>query len=215
MKAHTEYIIMIHHALNLLFTELEAYMQVRLGASTQQYVVQGNVAQLEASNNQGLERKVIISLVNIEEESTLKNYPNHSRTLNNEVRYENPPVYLNLYLLFTANFPPENDDYVQALTRLSLVIEFFQGRYVFNLNNAPTYGNNLESPDVSDMQLILNLYTMTFEQINHLWGSLGGKQIPFVMYKARMVRMLHRRQTGVGPLIEEITTNGRATPPQR
>jgi len=206
---------MIHHALNLLFTELEAYMQIRLGARTEQYVAQGNVAQLEASNNAGLEERIIISLVNIEEESTLKNYPNHSRTLNNEIRYENPPVYLNLYLLFTANFPPDSPNYIQALTRLSVVIEFFQGRYVFNLSNVPAFGNNPELPDVLDMQLILNLYTMTFEQINHLWGSLGGKQIPFVMYKARMVRMQHRRQTGVGPLIEEITTNGRATPPGR
>lgn len=196
---------MIHQALNLLHHELEEYLQNRLGPNTENYAELSNVGQIENENATGLDGKVVVSLVNIEEESTLKNNPHFKKTINGGVRYENPPVYLNLYLLFAAFFPPTPDGYRESLGRLSSVIEFFQGKHVFNLRNAP--GFLINEPDLADIQLILNLYTMTFEQINHLWGSLGGKQIPFVMYKARLVRMLDRRQTGSGMLIEEIENN--------
>ena len=206
---------MIHQALNLLHHELEAYLQTRLGPSTETFAELGNVGQIENENATGLEGKVILSLVNIEEESTLKNNPHFKKTINGGVRYENPPIYLNLYLLFTAYFQPSPEGYQESLLRLSAIIEFFQGRHIFNLRNAPGFagGTVLPEPNLADMQLILNLYTMTFEQINHLWGSLGGKQIPFVMYKARLVRMLDRRQTGTGALVEEIENDGKAIQP--
>ena len=52
----------------------------------------------------------------------------------------------------------------------------------------------------------MELYTLTFEQINHLWGSLGGRQIPFVMYKLRLVSITERALVREVPLIEEIET---------
>lgn len=193
---------MIHHALNLLRSELDAYI-VKL---SEEEIVVANVAAIEPNDTGDgqLTKRVIISLVNIEEESAFKNLPNATKTLTGGVRYENPPVFLNLYLLFSANFPITNYD--RALQLLSEVIRFFQGKRVFNLRNAPGFesGTIPPPPELVDMQLILDLYTMTFEQINHLWGSLGGKQIPFVMYKARLVRVQDRRTTGAGALIEEL-----------
>jgi hypothetical protein len=52
----------------------------------------------------------------------------------------------------------------------------------------------------------MELYTLTFEQINHLWGSLGGKQMPFVMYKLRLIALTDRTIVREVPLIEEIDT---------
>jgi len=62
-------------------------------------------------------------------------------------------------------------------------------------------------PDLMDMRINIELYTLTFEQINYLWGSLGGRQAPFAMYKARlvMIRDIGKiRDTGI---IEEIETH--------
>lgn len=205
---------MIHQALLLLSSELENYFKAKYaGNANKEYVALGNIAQLEADDNKALDQRIILTLVNIEEESTLKNLPNYTKTINGGVRYENPPVYLNLYLLFTANFPPNK--YFTALQYISTVIEFFQGQYVFNLQNAPKFGDPSEvtDADLADLHLILNMYTLTFEQINHLWGSLGGKQGPFTIYKARLVRMVDRRQTGAGPLIEEVNTGSKARVP--
>ena len=55
----------------------------------------------------------------------------------------------------------------------------------------------------------MELYTLTFEQINHLWGSLGGRQIPFAMYKLRLVAVTDNAVIREVPLIEEIGTSSR------
>lgn len=202
---------MIHHALSLLESELEAYILSFPENTENEYVELGNVAVLESAGDTqtGLEEKVIVTVVNLEEESAFKNLPNYTKTTNGSVRYQNAPVFLNLYLLFTSNF----NNYVTALAHLSEVIQFFQGKNVFNLKNASGDNNEIPDPDVGELQIILDLYTMTFEQINHLWGSLGGKQIPFVMYKARLVKVLDRRTTGTGTLVEEIGREERAIAP--
>jgi len=117
-------------------------------------------------------------------------------------------------VLFTANFSggvPPNNGYVQALKRLSLVIEFFQGKNVFTPATAsvplPPELSDLSNPEIASLKLNLELYTLTFEQINHLWGSLGGRQIPFVMFKVRLVSITERSVRREVPLIEEIETN--------
>lgn len=209
---------MIHHALELLRTELDAYIQNPAGHE----VALGNIASLESNTGSAsnlLENRVIITMVNIEEESAFKNLPNATKVQNGGIHYANPPVFLNLYLLFTANYLPDgnNTQYYRALQDLSKVIQFFQGKRVFNLSNSPGFLNSPTppDPDVAEIQIILDLYTMTFEQINHLWGSLGGKQLPFVMYKARLVKLIDRRLTGTGTAIEEIGADGKEkTAPQ-
>ena len=136
--------------------------------------------------------------------------------MNGAARYEQPPVYLNLYLLFSANFP---DNYDNALIRLSQTIRFFQSKRLFNLINttSPTIlasANDANNPDrdaLAGMELVVDLYTMTFEQINHLWGSLGGKQIPFVMYKVRLVVIREPKYTAEPPVIEEVGEDSHPT----
>lgn len=146
-------------------------------------------------------------MVNIEEESTLKNSLHYFKN-NTEVTYRNPPVNLNLYLLFSANFPGNEDAYGLALRRLSQVIRFFQGKNNFTLQNSPG-GGLPDDEELQRMKLILELYTLTFEQINYLWGSLGGKQMPFVMYKARLVTIDAQRIVSSGKVIEEIEAKGK------
>jgi hypothetical protein len=149
-----------------------------------------------------LKDRVIISVVNIEEESTLKNYQNFRKNpATGSIEYENAPVFLNLYILFSAHF----QEYKQALRGLSLIIRFFQGRNKFQFTATDEETTDPEPDEVIDLSL--DLYTMTFEQINHLWGSLGGKQVPFAMYKARLVSLSDHRPLGTGKLIEKIDGN--------
>jgi hypothetical protein len=220
---------MISGALAFLKEELSIYVstnQKRLGggSASQQLsnvVMLGNISALD-SNQQGensLNNKLVISLVNIEEESTLKNGQRFIKNpLSSGIEYIQPPVHLNLYVLISATLPnsASSDDYERALDRLSLVIEFFQAKKSFTVKNSPqsdfldNAGNETDplTLDINqsvreEMRLLPELYTLTFEQINHLWGSLGGKQVPFVMYKVRLVK-IQGRITSEAPLIEEI-----------
>ena len=187
---------MISDALKKLESVLQAYISApppppELVDNTPVKV--NNVAQIDATERANdLQDQIIITLVNIEEESSLKNGLHYRRTPVGGIEYENPPVYLNLYLLFTANFPTK---YENALVGLGKIIRFFQGQNTFSINQ-----------NGEEIKLTLDLYTMTFEQINHLWGSLGGKQIPFVMYKARLVIINDRRRLGTGRVIEKVET---------
>lgn len=191
---------MIDAAFALLNNQLAAYIESMGGDRMD--VVMANIAAIDAANsNLDLERKVILSLVNIEEEAALKNagpiYRN-VKTLN----YVNPPIYLNLYLLITAHY----EKYEDALTRLSNVIQFFQGKNSFTLKNSPPNDMLLNPDTYEDIQLHVEMFSLSFEQLNHLWGSLGGKQWPSVLYKVRLVKITENRITAQGPIIEEIQT---------
>jgi hypothetical protein len=191
---------MLLEALQIVETSLRTYLAQRLGVNAGVVEVSlGNVAMADQPGA-GLEDKLIISLVNIEEESALKNARFvRSSALSGGTTYHNAPVSLNLYLLFSANFTNRYDN---ALRVLSLVIEFFQGQRTF-ISPASSDPDRLSGR----AELSFNLYTMTFEQLNHLWGALGGKQLPSALYRVYLVQLEDERAQDGGRLIEDIAGN--------
>ncbi len=168
-----------------------------------EYVVIGNIGKAESGTGTNvLQERTVLTLVNLDEESTLKNNIQYER-IGNQTILRNPPVHLNLYLLFSANY----DDYENALLRLSQVIEFFQGKRVFTFKNSPL-AEYIDDEEVAEMKLVMDLHTLSFQEINFLWGSLGGKQVPYVLYRSRLVELQAPRISGKGGLIEEIETRG-------
>lgn len=194
---------MIDSALLLLKNELSAYIALKDASAT---VIIDNIGMFETSKGDTLSNNIILTLVNIEEESTLKNQPPLSRPTGATAIYENTPVYLNLYVLFTCNY--SGTDYPLALKRLGYIIRFIQGKTSFSTSTSVSSGlPDIEDPAIVGLKFTLELYTLTFEQINHLWGSLGGRQVPFAMYKLRLVAITERAVVREVPLIEEIETN--------
>lgn len=198
---------MIENALILLREELSSYMTAHGDPAA---VVVENISLLGSEKDDLLRENLVISLVNIEQENSLKNAQVY---LKNETAaiYEHSPIHLNLYVLVSANFTsgtPPNNGYLLALRRLSLAIQFFQGRSVFTPASStislPAPLNDLSNPEISSLRLVLELYSLSFEQVNHLWGSLGGRQIPSVLYKVRMITISERRALREAPLIGEI-----------
>ncbi|WP_162054740.1 DUF4255 domain-containing protein [Pontibacter pamirensis] len=192
---------MIDKALNLIITQLNLYIP-----EDPPEVVLGNIALNEAADQDALHEKIVLTLVNIEEEATLKNN-RYYHPLPTTTQYLHSPVFLNLYLLFSANYLKSYD---KALTRLSAVIRFFQSRKTFEIGNGTSLPPT-PAPDELELSLTMDLYTMSFEQINHLWGTLGGKQMPFVMYKGRLVMLQDQKIFRETPLIEEIQNSLQST----
>jgi len=192
---------MIDKAISLLKNELQSYINIK-DASVN--VIVDNIGLFETSKGDTLTNNIVITLVNIEEESTLKNQPAQKRPFSDKATYENPPVFLNLYVLFTCNY--SGVDYPLALKRLSYVIQFLQSKNSFSTATSISAGGLIDftDDDMVSLRFTLELYTLTFEQINHLWGSLGGRQIPFAMYKLRLVAITERAIVREVPLVEEI-----------
>jgi hypothetical protein len=150
--------------------------------------------------------QVYMSLVNVEEEMTLKNL---SAVRQSEIRplaYVNPPLYLNLYLLFSAN----HKDYNMAIASLGQILLFFQGNRTFSLSMTPVDPTGpFATPGENEnrIKVTLELMSLTFEQVNYLWGSLGGKQMPFLLFKARLVEIDADRMMKGGGFVSEIQIN--------
>lgn len=196
---------MIQEALDILTNQLNQYL-----VSPDEPIVElVNIASFDPTdeNAVGFNNKIILSLVNIGEESTLRNGPDFYVNAQNEVKYSNWPVFVNLYLLFSSPCAKTQISYRQSLKRLSGVIEFFQGNRTFNVGELVLPDELAARTDLLDLCISIDLHTLNFEQINDLWGSLGGRQFPFVMYKARLLKLEMERPQGDGALISEIHPN--------
>jgi hypothetical protein len=160
----------------------------------------GNVALIDAystSASNNLTNKVIISLINVEEERTLKNAPQIAARQNSDgtTATKSSPIYINLYLVFGAN----NTDYGVSLEYLSKIISFFHTYKVFEGQAHQDLG------EAGIEKMIFDLCTMRFEELNQVWGILGGKYVPSVIYKVRLFAIQQEIGQGVG-LIRRIET---------
>ena len=91
-------------------------------------------------------------------------------------------------------------------------ILFFQYRNVFTPENVDPSSLTANAPvnvldRLDEFKLIFNLTSPTFEEVNHLWGTLGGKQFPSVLYSMRMLEMQFAASQGESGLITEVITD--------
>lgn len=165
-------------------------------------VVAENIAFLESQNeivSANLEDKVALTLINLDEESTLKNFPNHAIE-NNKTIYKNSIINLNLYLLFSAN----RNKYINSLNDISKIIAFFQGKKLFTQANTIYNRNNVAMTNIDNFRFSVELYTPTFEELNYIWGTLGGKQFPSALYKVSMIQIERNIAQSEGQLISRV-----------
>jgi hypothetical protein len=204
---------MISHALTIVINELEKHLTDAYGAGA--VIPQarlGNVAEGVGNGaNAGTVPRDILdfSMVNIREDKALKNLPNQVRndtTL--RVVYENPPVFLNFNILLVAT----HSNYANALLMLSRAIRFFQFRNVFDQDSVAPASLTINAPSnpldqLETFKLIFDLYSPTMEEVNHLWGTLGGKQYPFVLYTLRLLQLKFRAIQAESGQITEIASD--------
>ncbi len=187
---------MIFEIIKILAEQVENYIESS--------ITLGNVALIESDPNGGtnLENNILLTMINLSEEVTLKNFPN-TKTVGNKVHQKNAIVNLNLYLLFSSN----KNQYNQALKDISNIIAFFQGKKIFTQSNTIYNRNNVELSQIDNFRFVVDLYTPTFEELNYIWGSLGGKQIPSVLYKVSIIRIERETTLNQSGLILETDQN--------
>jgi len=188
---------MIYETLFFLSTELNKFLTKNQGLITQFPVTINNIAKLDDPDISDVKAKIILSLINIEEDKVSKVRENFTKSPTGIV-YKNPPVLVNLYVLFAANY---TSDYPQSLKNIAKVMQFFQSQNFFTPLTHPGLDQRI-------LQLNADLFTLNFEQINHIWSTLGGKYLPSVMYKIRQLSIEDENAVETeGAWIEEIITN--------
>ncbi len=190
---------MIYESLQILKEQLGNCLDE---AGLGKIVTLNNVAMLESGSDNApdLEGKVIITLLNVEEEKALKN-TSAVRVVNNKAQYRNPPVNINLYFLVSANC----DSYNNSLISISKTIEFFQWKKIFTSANT-IYNRSNASMSVPDyFKFVIELYTPGFEEWNNIWGTLGGRQLPSVMYKVQLIQIESNKKLAGSELINQVS----------
>ena len=188
---------MIYEALQIIADEVNVYFKQKF-PDIGDVVVLDNIALADSDHESAAEmaNKIVLTLLTIDEESTLRNMPNRKVT-GSRTQTMNEKVNLNLYLLFSGN----KTFYKDSLSFISNVIAFFQGKNLFtNANSSITTSIGA----VETFRFSMELYTPTFEDLNYIWGTLGNKQYPSALYKLSLVTIEHEIPLADGPNINNI-----------
>jgi hypothetical protein len=169
---------MINETFKFLAEEINNYLSQKMGVITDKRLVLGNVGKAldnETGGSNALTGKAIMSLINVEEDRVAKQQENFIKSATG-ITYKSPPLFLNLYVLIAVN----RVDYGDSLKWLAFIAQCFQNQNVFTPTDSP-------SLDIRIQKLIIDLYTVNFEQLNQIWSVLGGKYLPSVLYKVRQI----------------------------
>jgi len=166
---------MLDRTLSFLLDQLNSYLGTRY-PSNEPHAVLASLANLDGSVPTNIDNKVVLSLVNLEREAAAAATGPQLRPENGGFARLSPALNLNLYLLVSASF---GANYQEALKLLSAVLGFFQGKPVFTSQNATGFPTGLD-------KLTMEIVNLDIQSLNHLWGNIGGKYLPSVLYKARM-----------------------------
>jgi hypothetical protein len=167
---------MIHNLLPIVSSELNSYLKNRYDVGEDRLVLSNIIGQ-DGSVAVEEPNKIVCTLVNIQEETTLKAaqssvysgglFAGGSANLN-----------INLTVMFSAYFSGKN--YPEALKFLSGVIYFFQSKPIFEPGNTPGLTSNIE-------KACFDLSSLTFDELNSVFSMMGAKYMPSVIYRVRML----------------------------
>lgn len=122
--------------------------------------------------------KVVMFLANIQHETNISTYNRLGPANDSHLAIVNPPVYIDLFVLFYANFA--GNKYSQGLVMISQIISFFQQNPWFTDGNLPGLDQNIG-------KLSLEMVNLDLADLHCLMGMLGVKYLPSVYYKLRLI----------------------------
>lgn len=183
---------MINLAIQLLTTRLNQYLRGIYNLN-EDVVVVSNLLEIDGSLASNINNRLVVFLVNIEKDSVPFRQLNQHEAGERGVR-TSVPLYFNLYLMMTANFTGNN--YPEALKFLSSTIYFFQKNHVITHQTAPEMDDRIE-------KLILDIENLSIQDLSNVWGALGGKYLPSIFYKVRMVAFDTEDILGRIPIVDE------------
>jgi Pvc16 N-terminal domain len=160
------------------------------------WVVLSNVADhdgvLEATHN-----KLVMLLAGIHRETAVSTFNPNVPAEGNRYAVVAPPIYIDLFLLFYANFSGKN--YADGLSAVSWTISFFQQYLWFTHDNLPGL-----DPRIG--KLTFEMVNLDPSGLSHLMGVMGAKYLPSVYYKVRMIPFQGDAMQAEAPAVKGLQT---------
>lgn len=192
---------MIDLALKYVVGELNDYFYAVIpplapAATMRERVVAASLFDLDGKVNNDAKEKVVAQVVNIQEDRVYHSVEVFRKRDDDTSELVRPEIKVNVFVLFVANI----STYADAAKMLSWVIAFFQHRNTFDYKSIPGLTER-------EGHFSFELHSMTFEQQNHLWGALGAKYMPSVMFKLGIVDISDPQVRAEVPPVLDVSAN--------
>lgn len=139
-------------------------------------VILNNIIDTSGSIPLANQNKVVLSLINIEKETSKPFYVRNQKLSNGNFSDVNPSERYNLDLLITSNF----DDYGETLKFLNAAIQFFQVNVCLDSSSFSSIPKDID-------KLEFDIEKISYHQMHSLWTAMGAKYQPSVVYKMRLI----------------------------
>lgn len=167
----------MHNTLAYIRDILNQYFKNEFSISENK-VVLSNLVNPDGTIAQNNDGKIVFFLLNLEEESAIKNNISRSSTHSAEsFTQRKPRIHLNLKLLFCANFTGKN--YVEGLRYLTSLIQFFQQN-----NRIET---RFSGKEANSNRILFELSKLNYNDMSHVWSTIGSKLMPSALYTVRFI----------------------------
>ena len=186
---------MIHDVVPAIVNELNRFLQSKHNLMEEKAIM-SHIVNADGSMAIQETDKIIVTVTNIEAERGKSNTGSYKATPGGGFTKVNPPVEVNIYLLFSAYFSSEN--YVEGLKFITSVIAFFQSRQgIFTPQNTPPLNGIVE-------KLNAEMISPDFRDLSNVWGGLGAKYLPSVLYRVKTLPIEHVLPTPEIPSIKSV-----------
>ncbi|MFT3794673.1 Pvc16 family protein [Flavobacterium sp.] len=138
---------------------------------------------------------IVMSVVNIEEDRTLKNqsvYLRETRTETEIMRHRHPTQHLIISLLFSS-YNKDLSKYLEGLEKLKSIIGYFQqnNSFYYKDNNSelieyPAFLAKTEAQQQHYSRITIEPVSLGMDQLNQMWSCLGSRYMPSMLYKMRL-----------------------------
>jgi hypothetical protein len=138
-------------------------------------------------------------LANIKHETIISTYSPTVPVKGNQYGLITPPLYIDLFVLFFANFNDKN--YPEGLGVISRTISFFQQNPWFTRENLPGL-----DPEID--KLTFEMVNLEMTDLNYLMGMIGAKYLPSVYYKVRVIPFRSDAMRAQVPPVHGVESEG-------
>lgn len=133
--------------------------------------------------------RLALFVVNIAHDAVPRGHPARAGIASVDTRR---PLVLDIYMMLAAAYDPET--YAEGLKLLTAAMTYFQANPMVTPATAPELPEGIE-------QLSYELSNLRPEELGQLWGNLGGRYVPSVLFKMRSVTVDAASVTRIKPAV--------------
>ncbi|VAW71681.1 hypothetical protein MNBD_GAMMA10-2848 [hydrothermal vent metagenome] len=169
---------MIDIAMKVITHQLNRYMHQRFELD-EDVVVLSTPFDADGGIASQVSNKLVVFLANLTKDTVPYTSTQHAPASGAGSSFASSvPLYLNLHVIVGSCFDAAR--YPESLKYLSHAVRCFQVNSVIDKETHPALDETVE-------KLILDIENIGIHDLGNLWGIQGGKYIPSILYRVRMV----------------------------